>query len=1028
MLTTDLYHKIVVNSPFGFALHSLILDEDGREIDLVFREVNAAFEALTGYSRDELMGESALQLFKTTSPVLDETYHEQIFRKGDVMVDFYNPDTDSWYNVRSFRVESSMVVSLFVDVTAHKGKAEELEHFFQVNLDMFSVSDVHGNFIKLNKRWEQTLGYSIQQLEQICYLDLIHPDDLESTRKILADLDQQKEVRSFVNRYRTINGEYRFIEWHCMPNGSFVFSSSRDITDQLMVTRQLAYNEQLYRGLLESQNDLIVRVDKEYCITYLNDVYCSTFGVNKDELTGSHMFVQIDEKDRPNALKFLAQLADPPHRLQLVQHASTFTGLRWISWAISAIYDENHSLMEIMAVGRDITDIKLKEEKLESQEKFRQIVDNIGGVFWLLSADKKNLLFVNSEFKRFYGHDFEFADDPVQLLRAMVYASDLNRFEKSVSQFMEKGKVNAEFRINHPDRKIHWLNVSVFPVLDEKGIVQSYAGHFQDITERKNIEWSEAEKSRRISAIVQAMPDLMFVIKADGEYLDVITNDPADMIMPPEQIIGKNIRDIFLDKADNLLACIQESISLKKVVTTTYQLEVEGRMMHFEARITPLGDDSILSVVRNVTELYTTAERLRFQTRLQQLLIKISNTYINLPVDDLDSTLNASLQELGEFIGADRFYVFDYLSEKHAFYNTHEWCSPAVIPQIEYLQGTPADEMEPFLSNHMKGEMMVIYDVLALPADSTVRAVLEPQDIKSIITVPLIDNGEYVGFIGIDSVHTHKHFDEDEKQLLQVFAQTLTAARQRIRSQKELEAALEKSKESDRLKSAFLATMSHELRTPLNHIMGFSELIRMVSQEDTIRDYANDINASGRGLLEMIEDVFSIALAEKSVMKLRLSSMKGVELFLSSKNTLQEMLMNTGKSETIRLVFKPDPELMSLFFVSDRQKIQQVLSNLFSNAVKFTENGSIEFGMTGVGTFIEFYVRDTGIGIDPGNQDYIFELFRQLDDSYSRRYEGLGIGLSIAQKLAEVLGATIRVESAPGQGSCFFFKVPVEIV
>ena len=119
---------------------------------------------------------------------------------------------------------------------------------------------------------------------------------------------------------------------------------------------------------------------------------------------------------------------------------------------------------------------------------------------------------------------------------------------------------------------------------------------------------------------------------------------------------------------------------------------------------------------------------------------------------------------------------------------------------------------------------------------------------------------------------------------------------------------------------------------------------------------------------------------------------------------------------------------MSLFFVSDRQKIQQVLSNLFSNAVKFTENGSIEFGMTGVGTFIEFYVRDTGIGIDPGNQDYIFELFRQLDDSYSRRYEGLGIGLSIAQKLAEVLGATIRVESAPGQGSCFFFKVPVEIV
>lgn len=1014
----------------SFAIFSLVRDHTAVLTDLLFKEVNPAFELLIGFPREQLLDHTVSRLNSYFQPAWNAVFQQIIQKKSDSGsdLDLYLPENDCWLAVKLIYIDADTLVTLLVDVTAHKGRAEELEHFFQVNLDMFSIADGHGNFIKLNKKWEHVLGYTIQELEEKNYLELIHPDDLEKTRNVLVDLEQQKEVVNFVNRYRARNGEYHFIEWQCMPNGPLIYSSSRDITERLMVTQKLAYNEHLYRGLLESQNDIIVRIDKDFCFTYVNDVFCSTYGASREEMIGAHIFAKIAENNRSQVFAMFEQLTQPPHRLQVVEHSPTFTGLRWISWAFSAIFDDNHQLIEVLAVGRDINDIKLQEEKIESQEKFRQIVDNIGGIFWLLSADKKDVLFVSSNFKRVHGKDYVYTTDPIEPLRSIVYPPDREKFEKAVSNFMETSQFEEEFRVINPDKQIHWITSSAFPVLDDKGKIQSYAGLFQDITERKKIELSEAEKTNRLNAIIQAMPDLMFIISVDGLYEDVICSDTTNLVAPPDEIIGKNIRDFFPEEADVLLGLFRESIEQKKVVTGTYNLRNDGELMHFEARITPLGVDKILSVVRNVTELFTANERLHFQTGLQKLLVQISNTYINLPADHLEDTINASLKELGEFIGADRFYVFEYRKDTHVFNNTHEWCAPGVEPQIDYLQNAPADDFQIFLDVHRKGEILHLHDVAAMPADDPVRLALEVQDIKSMIAVPLLDGDEYVGFVGIDSVQTKKLFDDDEQQLLKVYAQTLTSARQRIRSQQELEEALIKSKESDRLKSAFLATVSHELRTPLNHILGFSELIKMVTTDDSIRDYARDINSSGQGLLEMIEDVFSIALAEKGSVVLRPVSMKGVELFMASKNILQEMLSNSGKNETIQLRFKPGPDLMGQLFVSDRQKIQQVLSNLFSNAVKFTDKGSIEFGMYRVDDAVEFYVRDTGIGISPDNHQYLFELFRQLDDSYSRHFEGLGIGLSIARKLADILGASIRVESELGEGSCFYFTVPVEFV
>lgn len=238
-----------------------------------------------------------------------------------------------------------------------------------------------------------------------------------------------------------------------------------------------------------------------------------------------------------------------------------------------------------------------------------------------------------------------------------------------------------------------------------------------------------------------------------------------------------------------------------------------------------------------------------------------------------------------------------------------------------------------------------------------------------------------------------------------------------------------KAVESDRLKSAFLATMNHELRTPLNHILGFSDLILSGVKPEVMIDYVKKIHNSGNNLLSIIEDIFDLALAEQANIKIRRQTFSLEDLFAENKSSFYNLLHSSGKDEQIRLVYNPDKNLLPSFIISDRSKINQVLNNLFKNALKFTDQGIIEFGFgMPENKKLRFYIKDTGIGIPSDKQSIIFDWFRQGDDSHSRQFGGVGIGLAISQKIARVLNGELTVESEPGKGSVFHFALPVEMV
>lgn len=246
------------------------------------------------------------------------------------------------------------------------------------------------------------------------------------------------------------------------------------------------------------------------------------------------------------------------------------------------------------------------------------------------------------------------------------------------------------------------------------------------------------------------------------------------------------------------------------------------------------------------------------------------------------------------------------------------------------------------------------------------------------------------------------------------------------RNEQQLIEAKFKAEESDRLKSAFLATMNHELRTPLNHIIGFSDMLPDMTEDASIKEFAKIIHKSGLNLLNIIEDIFDLAMMDQSEIRLREESIYVRDLYLELKKQLQETLSKTDKIKDIHLDHKINSNIVSKKIVTDKSKVMQVVTNLINNAVKFTHKGQISLDFViEADNMLSILIKDTGIGIPENKQNIIFEFFRQVDDSHTRIYEGIGIGLAISQKIAIAMGGKITLKSEPGIGSEFKFSFPI---
>ncbi len=236
--------------------------------------------------------------------------------------------------------------------------------------------------------------------------------------------------------------------------------------------------------------------------------------------------------------------------------------------------------------------------------------------------------------------------------------------------------------------------------------------------------------------------------------------------------------------------------------------------------------------------------------------------------------------------------------------------------------------------------------------------------------------------------------------------------------------ATQEAEEASKLKSSFLTNMSHEIRTPMNSILGFSEILEdsVLSKEDHLR-YIDAIQQSSIRMLNTIDELIQMSKLDADCLDIYIED-------INVKNVIEDMYVlykPEADAKGIEFSYKNNHKAKEIIIFSDKEKITVILSKLISKAIKYTNQGSVEFGFNfkTKTNEIQFYIKDTGIGISSENQELIFEHFYRIDNGREIIYEGAGLGLTIVKEYAKILGGKIRVESVEGKGSQFYFVLPI---
>ena len=267
-----------------------------------------------------------------------------------------------------------------------------------------------------------------------------------------------------------------------------------------------------------------------------------------------------------------------------------------------------------------------------------------------------------------------------------------------------------------------------------------------------------------------------------------------------------------------------------------------------------------------------------------------------------------------------------------------------------------------------------------------------------------------------------------EKQVSERTEQLFTANTAKDVVLVELLAAKERAEQLSKTKSQFLANMSHEIRTPMSAIIGFSDLALLEDMPEVVGEYLNNINSASTSLLAILNDILDLSKLDAGRMAINAQPFNLDELLSS----LHGLFINAAQAKDLTLSIDSEQQVPQQL-IGDSLRLRQVLINLLGNAIKFTERGSVSLiislqHLNNQAARLLFSVKDTGIGIDPDLQNKLFLPFSQLDDSYSRNFQGTGLGLVISQELTQLMGGDIKIDSHLGIGSCFSFELQLPVV
>lgn len=551
--------------------------------------------------------------------------------------------------------------------------------------------------------------------------------------------------------------------------------------------------------------------------------------------------------------------------------------------------------------------------------------------------------------------------------------------------------------------------------LNEKKI--GYRGVITDISKQKEYEDQIEREKTFLENLYNSIPVAIVISNSEG-IISMINREFSNLFgYSPSEAINRNINDLVVpyEFHEEALAIDKLAMSRKKEIRETIRKDKTGTRIHVSLAVSSIAVDhkdmAYLAIYRDITSE-------RKSQLLQEILFNISNEALK--QSSIKEIYPVIVSELCKIWDTNNFYIVLYDKVSNIL------SLPYFVDEKDQFEDIPAiGSITGWVINNPRPVLLREADMKKLEDSGEIELVGTP--CKVWMGVPLKVEGEIIGVICLQDYNSEDKFSNEDLNILEFIANQIAIALQRRMMLDNLILARQKAEEAALSKQVFMSTMSHEIRTPLNEVIGITNLLLQGKPREDQMDYIRTLKFSGNHLLTLVNDVLDYNKMES-----------GKIVFEQAQFNLSQFLDEIMRSYSFRSkaknlsfeISKADglPEEV----IGDQIRLNQILSNLLSNALKFTKTGSIKVAVRETErkekqVRLEFIVADTGIGIPKDKHSVIFDNFMQASEDTTRNYGGTGLGLAICKKLIDFQGGTITVESEPEKGSTFRFVLPFGI-
>jgi PAS domain S-box-containing protein len=980
------FQSIFSNSPDALAIMEMK--------NWTYVDVNEKFTQISGYSRESLLGKSTQEMNLWTRQK-DRTFiTSKAIRQEEIN------NYESLFTLKNGEKVHMLVSAKIIEIGQEKFYlliAKDIEDFVKIKHQLFERDNTYKTIVSnsyegicivddafqfeyANHQLEIITGYSKKELIGEDFRQILSPESAIFVGKRYQERQAGKKIPQHYN-FEVIrkSGETRIVEIHSSilktaDGNTKTIAQILDITDRSKANKLIEKEHKRAMQYFEVAGMMMVALDQFGKVTAVNHKGCEVLERSREDILGrdwfSHFIAQKEVK-KNRELFFLSMKDEKFHDNYFESTIKTFSGKeKKISWRNSLLKDEENNIIGTISSGEDISE----------KEEANRILNLSGmvAILWKNDTDWP-IEFVSENAEKLFGYRAEdFYFNRINYSK-IVHPDDLDRVNEEVKRFAFEKRKNYShqaYRIITKDGKTKWINDRTTVHYNSEGQITHYYGVLSDITE----DIQKGEMLHQSNEILSQMNDGVIVINFGGKITSWSGNAFQIFGYKSSEILGQDISALWsseINMEDHLYSILseieifgfyQKEISCKHKNGRAIPIELTAKIL-YDSQENPL---SLVLVNRDITN------RKEAQKALQNSEKRYRNIFESILDGVIIYNMKREIVEVNNM--AIKMYGYSYTEFKQTI-------------NARYIHPVQNHSFEEVV-NHLNSN----YDRM-FEGESVDRR----------------KNGEQF-FVNVKG----RLIDYNNAPHLLIIVRDITSIKQ---SEQDLLLAKEKAVESEKLKSAFLANMSHEIRTPMNSIIGFSDLLddEDVSQEEK-GHFLKIIRKNGSQLLNIINDIIDVSKIEAGQVKLNFENINLVELFMD----LYQMFEPVAAEKNIELINAAANRSEAFSIETDEVRLKQILINLINNAMKFTHEGSIEFGfkLTDQEKSIHFYVKDTGIGISKEKQNDIFQRFMQAELKTTKLYGGTGLGLAISLGLVQTFKGKMWLESEVGKGSTFNFRLP----